>query len=105
VINNGLNEALRLIRVFHDMPRAEAIERLGISNSYLSEIENGKKPATLELVKKYSQVFNLPVSSIIFFSEKVETGSASEKTRQVLAKKILKMLEWIEDKDSYQDAS
>lgn len=37
-----LSEALRLIRVFHDMKQTELAQRLGISKSYLSEIEKDR---------------------------------------------------------------
>ena len=37
------SDALRLVRVFHDMSQTALAERLGISKSYLSEIEKGEK--------------------------------------------------------------
>ena len=40
-----LSEALRLIRVFHDMKQTELADRLSISKSYLSEIEGGEEAA------------------------------------------------------------
>lgn len=66
-----LNEALRLIRVFHDLNAAQLARKLKISPSYLSEIENGRKNVSLELVDKYSRYFNLPNSTILFFGEKL----------------------------------
>ena len=38
-----LSDALRLIRVFHDLKQQDLADRLEISKSYLSEIENGQK--------------------------------------------------------------
>ena len=64
-----LSEALRLIRVFHDLNQSDLAEQIEISRSYLSEIEGGKKEPSLELIKKYSVRFNIPVSSIMFFAE------------------------------------
>ena len=52
-----LSEALRLIRVFHDMKQTELADRLSISNSYLSEIEGGKKQPKIELIQRYSSEF------------------------------------------------
>ena len=40
-----LSEALRLIRVFHDLKQTELADRLGVSKSYLSEIESGEEAA------------------------------------------------------------
>ena len=66
------HEALRLVRVFHDMNQTTLAERLQISKSYLSEIESGKKQVTLELLQKYADTFGMPLSSLLFFAEQVE---------------------------------
>jgi transcriptional regulator with XRE-family HTH domain len=60
--NVMLNEALRLIRVYHDVRQSEMAEKLGISKSYLSEIEHDRKRPTLDLVEKYAEIFKIPVS-------------------------------------------
>ena len=93
-----LNEALRLIRVFHDLNQKDLADRLGISNSYLSEIESGKKTPTLEVIEKYSEVFNMPSSSILFFSENLNNGGKVEKTRKHISNKVIKILDWISAK-------
>ena len=36
-----INEALRLIRVFHDLKQFELADRLKVSKSHISEIESG----------------------------------------------------------------
>ena len=64
-----LHEALRLIRVYHDMKQGELPEKLGISKSYMSEIEKGTKSPTVELFNKYAEVFKMPPASILFFAE------------------------------------
>ena len=92
-------EALRLVRVFHDMNQTKLAERLGISKSYLSELESGKKSPTLELLQKYAETFNMPLSSLLFFAENVRSPSRSDKVREAIAGKALKMLQWIAAKD------
>lgn len=92
-----LNEALRLVRVFHDLNQTKLAETLGISKSYLSEIESGKKPISMELLKKYSENFKIPASSLMLFSEEMENEKFSEKARFFLAKKIIKMMAWAEE--------
>jgi transcriptional regulator with XRE-family HTH domain len=47
-----LNQALRLIRSYHDLSQTQLCFDLGISNSYLSEIESGKKQPTIDILKK-----------------------------------------------------
>lgn len=93
-----LNEALRLIRVYHDVRQSEMAEKLNISKSYLSEIEKGKKKPTLDLIEKYADTFKVPVSSIMFFSENMDKGGAYEKARGIVAKKIITIMQFIEQK-------
>jgi transcriptional regulator with XRE-family HTH domain len=91
-----LNEALRLIRVFHDLSQKDLAAKFHISNSYMSEIESGVKEPTLELLQKYSRIFEIPMSSILFFSESINNPDATrDKTRRYVSKKILSLLDFI----------
>lgn len=90
-----MNEALRLIRVYHDLNQADAAARVGLSKSYVSEIESGKKKVTLEVLEKYSNAFDLPASSLMLFAEKAEEGCFADNAREYVADKALKMLEWV----------
>lgn len=54
-------------------------KKLNISQSFLSEIENGKKNATLELLNQYSKVLNIKVSTIVLLSESLENDQDSKK--------------------------
>ena len=92
-----LNEALRLVRVFHDINQSLLAEKLQISKSYLSEIESGKKSPTLEILERYSAIFELHVSSILLFSEKMYDDSFSEKSRVFVASKIIKIMNWVSE--------
>lgn len=98
-----IHRALRLLRSYHGMKQTELAKRLGISNSYLSEIESesSEKTPSLELLTKYAEVFKIPVSSILLFSETMEQGpSAADKIRRAAADKILRVLEWAEERDA-----
>ena len=55
-----INEALKLIRVFHDLRQFELAEHLKVSKSHISEIESGTKTPSLELMEKYSAEFRIP---------------------------------------------
>ena len=91
-----LGEALRLIRVYHDLKQKQVAERLDISTSYLSEIEKGHKTPSLELVQRYSDIFGLPVSSIKFFAESVEDGGAYDRARSFVAGKMVGLMQFLE---------
>ncbi|UVL04591.1 helix-turn-helix domain-containing protein [Pseudomonas sp. B21-047] len=89
-----LNKALKLIRTFYDVSQSDLSARLGISNSYLSEIESGKKQPTMDILSRYSEQFDIPLSSILFFSENLESPKPSDKFRMHVAKKIVSIFEW-----------
>ncbi|MEK6667586.1 MAG: helix-turn-helix transcriptional regulator [Pseudomonadota bacterium] len=94
-----LHSALRHLRKFHGMRQQDLAVRLGISNTYLSEIESGVKAhaITVDLLTRYAEVFDVPVSSIMLFSEQIDSGKRSEKLRVALAAKLLKVLDWIDE--------
>lgn len=90
-----IGEALRLIRVFHDTSVSDLATELEISQSYLSEIENGKKPPPLTLIDKYAKHFHTTTSAIMFFSEDIDTSKSKnkkDKIREILFK-FLKAIE------------
>lgn len=91
-----INRALKTIRQFHGLTQAELSLKLEMSKSYLSEIESGKKSVGYDLLEKYSILFDIPVSSLVFFSENLEdVDSAPEKFKSVVADKILNIMEWV----------
>lgn len=95
-----LNEALRLIRVFHDLKQGDLATKLDVSKSYLSEIENGIKKPTLDLIERYSREFHIPLSSILFFAEELPNVKGGEKVRMKIAAKVLDFLRLVERNSS-----
>ena len=97
-----LSEALRLIRVFHDLKQSELADRFGVSKSYISEIEGGKKTPTVDFLERYSSEFHIPLSSILFFSERIDSPedipSSAQRAKGVISSKILSFLKFIEDR-------
>ena len=91
---NQLGAALRSLRVFHDLSQTEAAEKLEVSKSYLSEVESGKKEPTLALLSRYSEVFSVPLSSVLFFAEQMGKND-SQSIAGGIAPKVLRLLEWI----------
>lgn len=91
-----IGRALKIIRKFNNIKQKEFAASTGLSPSYISEIENGIKEPTLDVIQRYSEEFDIPMSSILFFSEELKNKKVSEKLRLKSADKILKMLEWID---------
>ena len=90
-----LNEALRLVRVFHDLNKTQTANRVGLSKSCITELERGDKKVSMEVLEKYAEAFSIPLSSLMFFAEQAADPSTAEKTRTFVAGKTLKMLDWI----------
>jgi transcriptional regulator with XRE-family HTH domain len=84
-----INEALRLIRVFHDLKQFELADRLKVSKSHISEIESGNKTPSLDLIEKYS---------VMFFAEEIPSAKRGEKARTRIASTVLDLLSFIERK-------
>lgn len=99
-----LSEALRLIRVYHDLNQSEMARKLKVSKSYLSELEAGKKIPTLPLIETYSIEFGIPVSSIMFFAERIDNGGMP-KAREYVSSKIISLLRFIEKRGEIASAT
>lgn len=98
-----LGEALRLIRVYHDLKQKQVAELLDVSTSYLSEIEKGHKTPTLDIVQRYSDKFGIPVSSIMFFAESVN-GGTFDRARSIVAGKMIGLMQFLEARSEQVDA-
>lgn len=100
-----IHEALRLIRVFHDLKQVELAEKLGVSKSHISEIEKGSKTPSLDLIQRYAAEFKLPASSIMFFAEELPCAKSGGKIRLQIAGKVIDILRFIERKSDAEDAA
>ena len=99
-----LNRALKLLRTYHQLSQVDLAKRLEISNSYLSEIEHGDKTPGMDLLEKYASIFKMPLSSILLFSETISKPKRpAERLRVAAADKILRLLEWIDERDAVQE--
>jgi transcriptional regulator with XRE-family HTH domain len=101
-----LNRALKLLRTYHQLKQVELAGELGISNSYLSEIESGLKMPGVDLLDAYSRVFKMPVSSILLFSDSMANKPTPGKRLRIAASdKILRLLEWLDESDAIKQGS
>ncbi|ENU4057240.1 TPA: transcriptional regulator, partial [Acinetobacter baumannii] len=61
-----------------------------------------KKKPSLDILEKYSEQFDMPLSSLLFFSEKLDEGqplSIATKFKLASAKKIIRLMEWLSDNE------
>ena len=87
--------ALKVIREYHRLSQTELADRLGLSKSYISELEAGSKKASLDVLERYAEHFQIPMSSLMLFAERSANADFGERTRSFAANKVLKMLEWL----------
>lgn len=88
-----LNEALRAVRKFHQTSVQDTAAGIGVSSSYISEIENGKKRIHQDVLEGYSKLFNMPISSFYLISETVHKRPDSQNGK--IKRKIGRIIQWI----------
>lgn len=91
-----IGEALRLIRVFHDTSLTELAKDFDVSPSYLSEVENEKRNANLDLIQRYAKKFGIRPSAIMFFAEEIDRESLAGKAKSSIRDKMMKLMQSIE---------
>ena len=89
-----LGDALRRLRSIYGYSAKEMSQLLGISSSYLSEIERGKKSASLELLEKYARIFAIRLSSLLRFSEEYGAAENNSAGQQFITKLMSQLLEY-----------
>ncbi|MDO8288761.1 MAG: helix-turn-helix transcriptional regulator [Parvibaculum sp.] len=92
------HRALKLIRQYHRLSQVELAASLGLSKSFISEIEkqDGKRPS-IDVLERYASYFQIPLSSLLLFAEETEAEGFNDRARIYAVGKVLKMLEWIEE--------
>lgn len=74
-----IGDILKRTRIIYGYKASEMSLELGISASYLSEIENNKKQPSLELLQKYANIYGVRLSSLILLSENMEEAEKAGK--------------------------
>ncbi len=99
-----VGEALRLLRIFNGYKSAELAEKLGISQSYVSEIENSKKQPTMDILEKYANVFEMKKSTLLLFAESLENDvDVRHNNKQKVALAGMKLLKILEKVGEFED--
>lgn len=87
-----IGDVLKRTRAIYGYKATEMSELLDISNSYLSEIENNKKKPSLELLEKYSRIYNIKLSSLILLSEDYDEATKENKGDNFIRTMMLRLI-------------
>lgn len=98
-----MGEALRLLRIFNGYKSAELAKKLELSQSYVSELENGKKQPTMEVLDKYAKVFEMKKSTLMLFAESLEDEEIKNDKKQRIARAGMKLLKILEKVGEFED--
>lgn len=85
-----MNRVLKYLRIAHDYSMSDLSKKLGISQPYISKLENGSKYPSDEVIEKYCRVFHLSKKSIMMFSK--EANSKKDIKNQEILLMILKKI-------------
>lgn len=92
-----IHKALKILRTSHDFNQKELAAKLGISDSYLSEIESAKRTPAIKLLESYAEVFKIPVSSIIFLAENINVDDFTE-INSFVSPKIIALIKFLAER-------
>lgn len=81
------------MRIIYGYKASELSSELGISASYLSEIENGKKQPPLELLQKYAEIYGVKLSSLVLLSEKMDDAERLGKWKKFIATAMERLIQ------------
>lgn len=101
-----IGEALRLLRIFNGYKSAEVAKKIGTSQGYVSEIENGRKQPSLEVLEKYAALFEMKLSTLMLFAESLDEEEKNKKdikAKQYVAKAGMKFLKILDKVGKLQD--
>lgn len=82
----NVGKGIKFVRVASDLKQGEMAGRLGISQNYLSLLENNKAEPSMALLKKISEVFCVPVAFLLWEEAmplESETPEVSEKYERI----------------------
>jgi DNA-binding XRE family transcriptional regulator len=65
----NIGKAIKEIRIEHtDLNQGDFALKIGISQTYMSQIENNKKTPSTELLQKIGEMLNIPMQFLLWFS-------------------------------------
>lgn len=77
-MNMNIGKGLKFVRLASGLRQGELAKKLGISQNYLSLLENNKSEPSLTLLKRISQEFNVPASFLLWEENMPTEGNTPE---------------------------
>ncbi len=69
---------IRLLRTAEGIPQVDLADRLGVSRTYLSQIENNRKQPGLLFFKEVSKTFDVPLVLLISIEDDLDSEVYNE---------------------------
>lgn len=88
-----IGDVLKRTRAIYGYKAKEMSAMLGISSSYLSEIENNKKKPTLDILEKYAEIYDIKLSSLILLAESIDEAEKAGKGTAFVRKMMFHLIE------------
>lgn len=98
-----VGDVLKRTRSLYGFNASEMSSMLGISNSYLSEIENNKKQPPLDLLERYAKVLGIKASSLMLLSEYFDESLKLGRGRDFIARAMVRLVEQLSEEEGVAD--
>jgi len=100
-----IGDVLKRTRAIYGYKAVEMSSLLGISASYLSEIENNKKQPSLEILEKYANIHGIRLSSLILLSENIDEAVKSGKGTAMIRNMMIHLIQGMSNTAGDPDAT
>ena len=96
-----LGEVLRIARIANDMTITDTSTKSGVSKSYITEIEKGKKHPTSKVLTKLLQEYQIDMEEFEKFDKYYDSLLDKKEKLQVYRIILLKILQNSEEKQKH----
>jgi transcriptional regulator with XRE-family HTH domain len=93
-VSKSIGNTIKLCRGQRGLSQGDLAERAGLSVSYLSLIEQGKRTPNLEILEDIADALRIPLNILVFLaSDKTELAELDKSAAEKLSLVALKLME------------